>query len=161
GHAVSDQGSGYWIGREAVKAALRDHDAQNDSVLLSSLMDALEVKDFDDFIVRINADPQPDYAALFPVAQSLAERGDSTSISVLERAGSALAHLAEIVVGRLFGDGAAIGVATYGGALAASKQLREYFLREIRRCVPQVEHCPKDLDAARGALQSARKRLRI
>ena len=62
GHAISDEGSGHWIGVEAVKAALREHDRQRNSDLLNSLIDVTGAKDFDDFVVRVNADPQPDYA---------------------------------------------------------------------------------------------------
>jgi glucosamine kinase len=157
GRSVSDEGSGYWIGLEAVKAVLREHDSQSDSALLSALMHVLAAKSFDDFIVRVNSEPEPDYAALFPEIQRLAETGDSLSISILERAGSELADLAQIVIRRLFADAITIKIATYGGVFGASTQLRDSFLRLVRRFFSQAVFSPSALDAARGALCRARK----
>jgi len=156
GHTVSDEGSGYWIGLEAVKAALREHDVVHDSAFLNTLMNALAAKTFDDFIVCLNADPQPDYAALFPEIQRLAERGDSMSISVLARSGSELAHLTEIVIRRLFTDEAVVKVAFHGGVLTASHQLRESLVNKVRLIFPHAEFYSKELDAGRGALERAR-----
>ena len=156
GHAVSDEGSGYWIGLEAVKAALRQHDVQRQSVFLNALMNALGTTSFDDFVVRINAHPQPDYAALFPEIQRLAGTDDPIANSVLAHAGLELAHLTQIVVTRLFADGVAVKVAVHGGVLTVSHQLRESFLQNMRLLVPRAELSSKELDAARGALERAR-----
>src|SRR5512146_1440863 len=40
GYAISDEGSGHWIGRSAVTAALRAHDAGRDAPLLSAILRA-------------------------------------------------------------------------------------------------------------------------
>ena len=156
GHAVSDEGSGYWIGLEAVKAALRQHDAQGCSALLSGLMEVLGVKEFDDFIVRINADPQPDYAALFPIAQHCADQGDTVALAVLEHAAEELARLSQGLILRLFQEETRVEVAIYGGAFTASTQLRESFRRTVGGLAPHATFSSKVVDAARGALNHAR-----
>jgi N-acetylglucosamine kinase-like BadF-type ATPase len=155
GHTVSDEGSGYWIGIEAVKAALCQHDAQRHSALLSALVMALGVNEFDDFIVRINADPQPDYAALFPVAQQSAEQGDTVALAVLEHAAEELADLTQVLITRLFQE-APVEIAIYGGVFTASTQLRESFWRTVEGFVPHALLSSKVVDAARGALNHAR-----
>lgn len=155
GHAISDEGSGYWIGREAVRAALWERDAQNDSALLEALTKAFGARDFDDFIVRVNADPQPDYASVFPVVQELADSGDSTSISVLEIAGVKLAYLAGNVIQKLFSHSAVEGT-THGGIFDSSSKVSESFSREMRSLHPQAKLISKDVDPARGALKRAR-----
>lgn len=156
GHTVSDEGSGYWIGIEAVKAALCQHDAQRHSALLSALVMALGVNEFDDFIVRINADPQPDYAALFPVAQQSAEQGDTVALAVLEHAAEELADLTQVLITRLFQEATPVEIAIYGGVFTASTQLRESFWRTVEGFVPHALLSSKVVDAARGALNHAR-----
>lgn len=156
GHTVSDEGSGYWIGLEAVKAALRENDAQRHSDLLSALMEALRAKEFDDFIVRINADPQPDYAALFPVAQHSADQGDAVALAVLEHAAKELACMTQGLIRRLFQEETPVEIAIYGGVFAASTQLRESFRRTLGGLVPHSSLSSKVVDAARGALNHAR-----
>jgi glucosamine kinase len=156
GHTVSDEGSGYWIGREAVKAALRQHDAQRCSALLSELMVALGLNEFDDFIVRINDDPPPDYAALFPVAQHSADEGDKVALAVLEHAAKELAHLTQGLILKLFREKTPVEMAIYGGVFTASNQLRESFSRTVRGLLPHTWFSSKVVDAARGALSHAR-----
>lgn len=156
GPTVSDEGSGYWIGREAVKAALREHDAQRRSSLLSGLMEALGAKEFDEFIVGINAVPAPDYAALFPVTQHCADQGDAVGLAVLEHAAKELACMTQVLVRRLFQEKAPIEIATYGGVFTVSAQLRESFRRTLGALVPRASLSSKVVDAARGALNRAR-----
>ena len=156
GHTVSDEGSGYWIGIEAVKAALRQHDAQRSSALLSALMAALGLKEFDDLIVRINGDPPPDYAALFPVAQHFAEQGDVAASAVLAHAARELAHLTQGLILRLFQEETPVEIAIYGGVFTASTQLRESFSHTVGGLLPHTSCSSKVIDAARGALSRAR-----
>jgi len=168
GHTISDEGSGYWIGVEAVKAALRIHDAQNDSALLEVLMDALGAKNFDDFIVRLNANPQPDYATLFPIVQAEADRGDDTMSAVLSGAGLELAHPTATVLRRLFRKGgrktdkeraalAEVSIAMYGSVLAKSVQVRQTMQQIVRGHFLEAKFLHSEVDAARGALNRARR----
>jgi N-acetylglucosamine kinase-like BadF-type ATPase len=158
GPAISDEGSGYWIGAEAVRCVLRAHDQGNDSLLLKRLMEAIAADSFDDFIVRVNAQPQPDYAALFPTVLSAAvDRGDGVAITVLERAGKELAMLAETVVQRMFPQAAEASMATHGGVLTNSEHVRESFRRNLRAANPHIVFESKSLDPARGALNRARR----
>jgi len=156
GHAISDEGSGYWIGVEAVKAALREHDDQGNSDLLIRLLEAVGSKDFDDFVVRMNADPQPDYAVLFPTVLAAANR-DSAAAGVLERAGIELARATDVVVRRLFANSEKVVVATHGGVLTNSPQVKDSFERELQSRFPDVYLVPHAIDPARGALNRARR----
>src|SRR3989449_9405871 len=70
GFAISDEGSGHWIGRTAVAAAVRaldldDAGATNQS-LLENLMKFWQVETREQLVVAANATPSPDFAALFP-----------------------------------------------------------------------------------------------
>ena len=157
GHAISDEGSGYWIGAEAIRAALRARDRGDDSKLLRELMQAIAAADVDDFIVRVNATPTPDFAALVPAVLAASDRGDVLATKVLEQSGFELARLAEIVIHRLFANSDEIPVATHGGVLASSEQVKKSLVSELRSRNPHVLFPSRTIDPARGALSRARR----
>lgn len=156
GSAISDEGSGYWIGVEAVRSALRAHDRGENSVLLKNLSDALGTTAFEDFIVRINANPAPEFAALFPVVLAAADSGDPLANAVLESAGRQLASATETVIRRLF-ETQTVSVATHGGVLEHSSVLKLSFQHELQSMCPQAAVLSHAVDPARGALQRARR----
>jgi len=160
GHAISDEGSGYWIGAEAIRAALRARDRGDDSKLLRELMQAIEATNVDDFIIRANATPTPDFAALVPAVLAASDRGDVLATKVLEQSGFELARLSEIVIHRLSANSDEIPVATHGGVLASSEQVRKSFVRELRSGNPHVVFPSQTIDPARGALNRARRGFR-
>ena len=157
GHAISDEGSGYWIGAEATRAALKARDRGEDSALLCKLMEAMGAKDAEEFIVQVNANPSPDFAALFPVVLLAADRGDPVASEVLERAGIELANAAEIVIQRLFGNSEEISVAAHGGVLGSSEQVRKVLANALCARYPTARLNTNEIDAARGALNRARR----
>src|SRR5581483_6339154 len=59
GYLVSDEGSGSWIGLEAVRAVLREKDRGHNSVLLGSLMESLGTEHFDQFVIKLNGTVVP------------------------------------------------------------------------------------------------------
>jgi glucosamine kinase len=165
GHAISDEGSGHWIALAAIRAAMRARDRGENSSLLKDLMDALGVGAVEELIERANAIPPPDFASLFPVVlsaamvprvQSAADAGDSIASQVLEHAGKELAKLAETVVQRLFVQAENIRVATHGGVLTSSEQVRNSFSEQLRSLCPHASYTPAVLDPAVGALERAR-----
>lgn len=156
GYPISDQGSGQWIGAEAVREALRARDRGQQCELLGSLMEKLGLNNFEDFIVRLNANPAVDFAALFPVVLAASNKADSVAIEILSRAGLELAGMAAIVTERIFPD-QAVSIAIHGGVLSSSEIVREHLVQELRARNPRVEVLQRDVDPARGALQRARR----
>jgi glucosamine kinase len=156
GYAISDEGSGYWIGAEAVRAALRARDRGEHSGLLDDLIAGLGARDFEDFIVRLNGSPQIDFAPLFPIVLAASDNGDSVASEILTHAGRKLAGLAGIVIERLFGE-QSISVATHGGVLASSTIVRKYFAQELKSRHLRADLLEREVDPARGALDRARR----
>jgi N-acetylglucosamine kinase-like BadF-type ATPase len=157
GHAISDEGSGYWIGAEAIRAALRARDRGEDSRLLRELVDAIGARDMDDFIVRVNANPPaPDFAALAPAIIAAAGMGDSIANKVLASAGAELASIAEVLIHRLFESSDEVGVATHGGVLTNCAQVKKTFVKQLKSQVPKCSFVSREIDPARGALARAR-----
>jgi N-acetylglucosamine kinase-like BadF-type ATPase len=157
GFAVSDEGSGHWIGRVAVSATLPHADQTEDvSPLLQAIMKAWNIEDRDALVMAANASPAPDFAALFPAVLATANAGDALAASVLRHAGSELATLAKIVLRRLFSGTDTVPVAMSGGVFANSALVREVFYNELRVQLPQIQMRETIAEPVRGALDLAR-----
>jgi glucosamine kinase len=155
GRLISDEGSGHWVGVEAIRAALREHDRRQNPLLLRALMQELGATDVHDLAVRANADAM-DFAKLLPVVLSAAESNDDPAVQVLERAGRELARTAAIVVRRLFGDSDA-RVAKHGGVFAASPLVTRGFEEHLRQLCPKASCVDVEVNPVLGALQRARR----
>jgi len=160
GFAISDEGSGHWIGRAAVAAAVRALDdaaeAMNQS-LLESLMKFWQVKTREQLVVAANATPPPDFAALFPAVLASADRGDRIALDVLAQAGGELASVARRVITRLFANAGTLSVAMSGGVFGSSPLVRQVFYNSLRSEHPEAAINPSVIEPVRGALALARK----
>ena len=156
GYPFSDEGSGYWIGVEAVRAALRTRDEGENPALLKDLICGVGAEDFDDFIVRLNATPAPDFATLFPIVLASAEHTDDLAKEVLHGAGRELAKIAEVAIRRLF-DENLCSVATHGGVFSSNAIVMNSFARELQARCSKATVLTREVDPARGALERAKR----
>jgi len=158
GFAVSDEGSGHWIGRSSVAAALRasDEDAEN-RALLKKILAAWQLKTHEELVLKANGSPAPDFAALFPVTLAASAEGDEVAREVLTRAGEELARLGRIPVRHLFAAGRSAPVAMTGGVFANSALVREVFYNNLRSACPNAMVNEKVVESALGALMRARR----
>lgn len=156
GFAISDEGSGHWIGRTAVAAAMRAYDEGRCTSLLERLMSAWGVSSREQLVLVANATPPPDFAALFPTVNGAAESSDPIAHTVLTNAGSELASLAKIVLDGLFLKEPA-PVAMSGGVFRNSALVREVFYNALRRQFPAIAVKQEVVDPVNGALEMARR----
>src|SRR5271166_1334669 len=157
GYAISDQGSGYWIGVQAVAAVTHALDSGSYTKLSDRILEHWGVRSYDDLICRANTTPPPDFTGLFPAVVTAAEAGDSYAHDVLARAGVELAGLAELVFRRLWKAADQVDVALAGGVFENSAEVRESFRREMKRSIAQAQVSLSTRSAAEGALALARK----
>lgn len=157
GRLISDEGSGHWIGVEALRASLRAYDAGHNPRLLRKLMESLKTRSVHDLAVRVNSDAAQDFASLYPVVLAAAEAGDPIATDLLDRAGRELAVPVSAVAAQLFSGAEQVCVATHGGVLASSKRTKKAFATEIRVLCPMAELLDIAIDPAAGALQRARR----
>jgi glucosamine kinase len=157
GHAISDEGSGHWIGVTAVREAMRARDRGESPGLLENLMDALGARSAEEIVVMANENPEPDFAALFPRVLSAADAGDPVAEAVLKRAGSELAELAETVIRRLFTSPKEVCVATHGGVLTSSARVKDSFVERLRTQWPAASFVSGEIYPAGAALERARR----
>ena len=158
GFAISDEGSGHWIGRAVVAASLRAYDqAGHDSTspLLEGIMKFWDVTLVEQLVVMANS--APDFSALLPTVLAATEAGDDIARNVLTQAGSELAALAGIVMDRIFGTDESAVVAVSGGVFCNCPLVRENFDENVQAAYPQASLKNELVDPASGALALARK----
>jgi glucosamine kinase len=159
GFAISDEGSGHWIGRTAVAAAIgaRDEDPGQNIPLIEILLKSWRLETIEQLVPAANATPAPDFAALFPSVLSLADSGDRIARDVLTQAGSHLATLAGTCLRRLFPSSEAVPVAMSGGVFASSALVRQVFYNTLGSTHPKATLNPNVVEPVRGALELARQ----
>ncbi|HLW85917.1 MAG TPA: BadF/BadG/BcrA/BcrD ATPase family protein [Candidatus Sulfotelmatobacter sp.] len=176
GFTISDEGSAHWIGRAAAAALVRDMDrtegdakgraALRAAPLATALLETWNVTSLEDFARTAGSREPHHFAALFPAV--LASPDDSAT-QILGSAGAELAHLASIVICRLFppnpsSDGnptpseiKSIPVAMAGGVFRHAALVREIFYNQVRWLDPGVQVEQEIVEPVEGALRLARK----
>jgi glucosamine kinase len=157
GFAISDEGSGHWIGRAAVTTVMRVCDEGQNGGLLENIMKVWGVITREQMIVVSNASPPPDFAGLFPAVLAAADAGDPSAHDILARAGVELATLARIVISRLFADADTAPVAMSGGVFRNSALVRQVFYNRLRLECPNAVVNLNLVDPVKGALELARR----
>ena len=157
GFAISDEGSGQWIGRTAVSQGLRARDEGRSSTLLDAIADRWHVKGVEELVRLSNGTPPPNFSDLFPVVTQLSNSHDDVAAEVLRRAGAELSKLVKIVIGRLFAGGEGVRVAMSGGVFRESPIVRDVFYNKVRAHTPRVEFQTGVVEAVDGALGLARR----
>jgi len=122
GHLIDDEGSGYWLGIMAMKAAIMAHDARGPATeLAGAVMRALDISDMNDIMHRIYVPPmsRTEIAALAPLVISAASRQDEVAIALIKKGMDALADCALAVARRLRLDQDESELALIGGIFSA------------------------------------------
>lgn len=157
GPIISDEGSGFWIGRAAVAQAMRAYDAGKSTSLLEAVMDAWKLATREEVVSMANSNPPPDFASLFPEILRCADAGDSLAREILTAAANELAQLARIVIRKLWLGPAEISVAVTGGVFVHSADIRQMFSNSVRAERPGVTVIAEPVHPVSGALSLARK----
>src|SRR6478672_1793650 len=104
GHIIGDEGSGYWIGRQAVQAVMRDADGRGPATKLTQHVLAHFDVPTASGLVHVVYGPQGaarGIARLGPSVQMASESGDAVASAILDRAAKELALAARSVTQRL------------------------------------------------------------
>jgi glucosamine kinase len=157
GFAICDEGSGHWIGRSAVTAAVHAQDEGESSTLFRVISQAWAVDSWDDFVRIANGTPPPDFSSLLPHVLSAADAGDALARTVLTQAGAELAGIAKIVIGRLFSLQRGVPVAMSGGVFRNSALVRQVFYNSLRSEYPDAVVGSTVIEPVKGALDLARR----
>jgi len=166
GPALGDEGSGLWIGQQALRRVFRCLDEQGADrtppKLMRRTMDAWQLKTVDELIGHANQNPPPDFAALTPLVVDCAAQGEEVSLGVLQSAGRELAALLLLVYKqlRVWEPNALPAVACTGSVLHNISMVRDSMTAALREVYPEIEVLPGVVDPVLGALWRARNNIR-
>jgi len=158
GFAVSDEGSGHWIGRRAISAILSARDQGLETALTAMVLQAWKLNTIDELVQQANSTPPPDFPRLFPIVLRGADEADSPARELLADAGAKLAELAAIVVRRLAPSApeAILPVAMTGSVFRQSSIVRQVFYNTLQTGFPGIDVRQDLADPVEGALARAR-----
>ena len=156
GFAISDEGSGHWIGRHAISALMRARDQRQETALTALILETWKLKNVDALIQHANATPAPEFPRLFPIVIRAADGGDVIARELLARAGAELAVLAGIVLGRIAAAPPHVPVAMTGSVFRQSAEVRRVFYNHLEASFPGIELREDFVDPVMGALALAR-----
>jgi len=168
GHMIGDEGSGYWIGREALAAVMRASDGRGPATALTGeVLEHFEIADVSHLpkIVYDRELPRVSVAALGPLVERVAAQGDAAAAGILDRAADELALAARSVATRLEMRGDAFTFYLAGGIFRAVPWLAQELPRRLAEVAPRCQVRLLDEEPAVGAvwlaLAEARGQARI
>jgi N-acetylglucosamine kinase-like BadF-type ATPase len=173
GPVLGDEGSGTWIGLEAIRAALRAQDRIGLGGVSTCLLREIErhwgLASLGELVALANrrgdnGGTAPDFATLAPVVARCTEQGDQLATGVLERAGEELAGLVALVFHKMTARGADAGgleaevsVAFTGSVLSEVARVRTAMIARLEISLPIARVRESAVDPLEGALWRARQ----
>ena len=155
GWQLGDEGGGYWLGRRALQAASRAYDGRGEgSTLLSRLLAALGLTDFDTLIGWATLATPAQVAALAPHVLNAAREGEAVAQRTVDDAARELVALVRVLA-RHFPAGKPLAVATGGGLLRPTSPLLAAFRAALAADLPRAILASGPVDAPLGALRLA------
>jgi len=157
---LGDEGSGYWIGLHSVRRALRAYDQEKPSRVLQKVGEIWGTPDLDDLVNVGDGTPGPDFAALAPAIDELAEAGDLVALDVLKQASADLVEFVLLVREKLrhkhniHGE---VPVAWTGSVIEKMRLVREPFFAGLHAAAPDMPIGKEAVVSLDGALWRAKR----
>jgi N-acetylglucosamine kinase-like BadF-type ATPase len=154
GHLISDEGSSYWLGREAMRRAVQAYDGRAPhTTLLDAVMTHLALEDVNDLMHRLYVEgmARAEVAALAPLVVQAATAGDAAAQALLDDGAAHLADCIEAVARRLGFDDRTCPVVLVGGLFRAGAAIRDPLRRHVEARLPHADLHDPELPPALGA----------
>jgi N-acetylglucosamine kinase-like BadF-type ATPase len=155
GHMIGDEGSGYWIGREALAAVMRAGDGRGpETALTVEILAHFNVADVSRLprIVYDREMPRMSVAALGPIVQRVVTGGDAVATRILERAADELVLGARSVTTCLEMRGDAFAFYLAGGVFRVVPWLADELSPRLVEVAPRSQVHILDQEPAVGAV---------
>ena len=159
GYVLGDEGSGYWIGRAAIRAVLREADRRGAHTMLTALLlKHFDVKRPQDLLhaVYFRGVKPPELAALAPYVQEALAQGDQVAAGIMDGTARELTGSAISVVTRLRMLDDPFTLLLSGGIFRGLHWLVEELPVRIRLEAPKAIVRLLDREPAEGAVRLAR-----
>ena len=158
GPGIGDEGSGFWIGREAVRRAFHALDRDVPTTVMEAIRAAWGVRDLGEIVAFANAQPGPDLSALTLAVVACADAGDAVAASILKDAGGELARQITVVGNKMREHGeTAVRVAYTGSVVEKIAMARESMRAQIAIDCPGFTVVDGAINAMDGAMWRARQ----
>ena len=155
GHRLGDEGSGYWLGVQSIKAALRDREASGPPTALSDAVPAcLGEPSIEAVVARVYAEPPLTKGEIAKIAidtSRLAAQGDAVARELYERGAAELGEQIAAVI-RQTGLQGEFPVGLIGSAFKAGAVFVEPLTRAIHACAPQARVGAVEMAPVGGSL---------
>ena len=163
GPALADQGSGHFLGLEALRRGFLAIDQDRPSKLLDLAMQHWKLPSLAALIEFANTNPAPNFSTFAPLVVAAAAEGDKVAQEVLEQGGRDLGLLAGLVIERLRKLEGSAGeafappvIAVAGSILGKVAPVRDALTQSLRRAYPGIQLMDAPADPISGALWRAR-----
>ena len=157
---LGDQGSGYWIGLHSVRRALTAYDREEPTQVLKKVGEIWGTPSLEDLVSLGDSSPGPDFAALAPAINELAEAGDPVALGVLSQAAADLVDFVLLVREKLRRKHGIVGevpVAWTGGVVEKMAMVREAFFAGLKAAAPEMPVGTESVVSLEGALWRAKR----
>jgi N-acetylglucosamine kinase-like BadF-type ATPase len=158
GHVLGDEGSGYWIGRAALRAVLREADRRGPRTALTPLLlthfDVAEAQSLIHEVYQNRLRPAA-IGSLAECVQAAFTAGDDAATGILRAAADELESAGLSVARRLGLDRERFPFILGGGIFRAVPWLREELHRRLPQAIPAAEVRLLDREPAAGAVSLA------
>ena len=158
GYMLGDEGSGYWIGRAALRAVLREADRRGPATQLTGLLlNYYGVPRPQDLIAQVyHGTLRPSaIASLAQCVQGAFSDGDGVAIGILRSAADQLESSGMSVARRLDLVGSEFPFVLSGGMFRAVPWLEEELSRRLPLASPKSRTVPLTVEPATGAVRLA------
>ena len=155
GFLLADEGSGYWLGHQSLRAAVRAADGRGPETRLQGLLfETLGVTSVAELIPRVYEKGLPKHriAALASLVQTAADQGDAVAAELIDGAGRELALAARSVARQLQLD-APYPVVLAGGVFKGCPSVADALTRQLD--LPAARPALLTVEPARGAVALA------
>jgi glucosamine kinase len=161
GPVLGDEGSGTWIGLEAIRACLRARDRGVETCLLREIQQAWGLDELGSLVAKANLRERPDFASLTSVVAECAESGDALAQGVLGHAGEELATQVSLVISKMRAADCApedaSRVAFTGSVLGRIPRVLRAMEEHLRAAWPDIDVDRAAVQPLEGALWRARQ----
>lgn len=134
GHRVGDEGSGYWIGKQAIMAVLKAADGRGETTVLKELI--LPYAGLQQVDELFNWTYSPHYSVdkvgeLSPLVSQAADAGDRVAEAILQSAGEELFQAARAVIDHLQMTSKPFQMILQGGVLQNDERVRKIVVERV------------------------------
>jgi N-acetylglucosamine kinase-like BadF-type ATPase len=143
-----------------VRRALNAYDREEPTRILDKVGEIWGTSSLEDLVSLGDSTPGPDFAALAPAINELAEGGDPVALGVLKQAAADLVDFVLLVRAKLrkhHGIVAEAPVAWTGGVVEKMTIVREAFFAGLHAGAPDMPVCTEGAIALNGALWRAKR----